>query len=1278
VSGTTVINDRVDLLIPIMDGPQFYYRRMQLGAPTSVEIPSLAGFVIQVYYVYVNCGNLNNAIRNDFNITAVQEYNGGADGTDQHQPKFGFNSQYGYFKIGGNDPKNPVGAAYKFLGYCIPNPAYNTTNFYPSQGNPLLQTLPTGNVIPPDGNAQKLPDWAMINSETHGAVWLYIPRREANETRDNNGRSGSTCKLKMYIRDDVRQAEFGVCIDGAASPYVQGGTTTSEYKMMMVFGEFPKSKALDMGHKLYCDYFFPVEGVTTFVSSPAPNPNQFVFQSVTPDKLVYKTGEKINLVVTGSPKNATLYVNGRNIHSTDPLPPNAATIMTNRGDGSWNYTYTIDAVTGSTYLRYINVTAKVTGPLWGAANSYLLNLTIDNVAPSPTGQPAALAYYTQATSVLIDWTAVPGFDIGCSSMANPSGLGWYMLKRWNVSEVTDGVVLADNIPITTTQFVDTFVQNGIKYNYKLYTYDEVGNSATSTVVTTYIRLPFTPAQPATLAPTQKTGSGIVIDWSQNPGAGVTINGYYVYHATTLGGTYTAVTGLLTVKSYTYNTGLTEASYHYFKVLTDTAGYDLFSTAVFTRIDNVAPAAAQLATPLPTYQSAEAEIIVTWAMETLPEYQTGGFPGQDLNGIDHWTVYKKIGTAPWKTLATLPYGDLPEQQRVTDVAVVNGVTYSYAIRTYDGAGNAALCQYNITTTLSVVGPGKADPYRVTVGSSIVEQGATSIPVTVIVRNPGRYQCTVNSVQLYLYYDDVVQRNNVTSQYRGVRLAGGGTLAAFTNRTYTFAVNVTTTATLGTIQVDAQTVYNTTKSIIGATFATAWDVTPDASLNVETVSSPKTIVYPGQKNIPLGVTVRNPGKSIAYVETIQLTFTQGGLDVTDKFLVTRLTSLPTTGFNQTFVGINFNITVSQSAIAGGVIVNAFVTGSSGGVPLEDTDGATSPLNWAVQTSAKPVIISIVADKVVYWSTQVITLTVTCDKAGHIVRAFFGPLDGSTTNETATDNGGGHYTVTHTLGTAIGENTYTSTVYAQNATYPAVNTGVVKQTLGIRLGQAPTFSNWVQSPVEPYIEYTSSVLVKIDIADAGGVAAYVKYRLEGGSWSAKTMNKATGNQWNVTIPAQGTGGFLEYVINATDPQGNWALYSKSYTINSAPSTAVWIQGTQAAYNPGNPLDKYNETPGYGAPLGQPVAYKATIDTEFMTGGGANYVVVMSAFDPNRNCYISVNQSVWLQKPTDPTVILFITYPSSIPVGTLITGRLYICTGLPSSGGLTLSSIKFTHLVE
>jgi hypothetical protein len=71
VSNTAVIGDRVDLIIPIMDGPSFFYSRMQMGAPASVEIPALTGFTIQVYYVYVECGNINPAVRNDFKPSPI-------------------------------------------------------------------------------------------------------------------------------------------------------------------------------------------------------------------------------------------------------------------------------------------------------------------------------------------------------------------------------------------------------------------------------------------------------------------------------------------------------------------------------------------------------------------------------------------------------------------------------------------------------------------------------------------------------------------------------------------------------------------------------------------------------------------------------------------------------------------------------------------------------------------------------------------------------------------------------------------------------------------------------------------------------------------------------------------------------------------------------------------------------------------------------------------------------------------------------------------------------
>jgi hypothetical protein len=279
-----------------------------------------------------------------------------------------------------------------------------------------------------------------------------------------------------------------------------------------------------------------------------------------------------------------------------------------------------------------------------------------------------------------------------------------------------------------------------------------------------------------------------------------------------------------VRTYTDAAPFVEATTYYYKLLTITAAEDLYSAPVYTRIDNVAPAPAELATPLPAYRSERAEIIVSWAVETLPEYQNGGFPGQDLNGIHHWMIHRKTGTTgTFKWLATLPYGELPENQRYTDGAVVNGTTYSYRIQTYDGAGNVANCTFDKTTKLWVVGAGKAEPYTVTPGSGTVKHGQTNIPVTVLVKNPGITAVTLNSVSLKMWWYNITDWVVVTSDYTGTTVTDGTSLAAFANRTKTFYVNVSATAHLGTVIVDATTVYDTTKTCNGAFSTGSWVVT-----------------------------------------------------------------------------------------------------------------------------------------------------------------------------------------------------------------------------------------------------------------------------------------------------------------------------------------------------------------------------------------------------------------------------------------------------------------------
>ncbi|MHA1278264.1 MAG: hypothetical protein ACTSQ8_13830 [Candidatus Helarchaeota archaeon] len=1287
VSGTTIINDYVDLAYPIMDGPNIYYRRVQIAPEALVEIPSLPGFRIQIYYAYLMCGNINPDIRSDVNFTTGTEWSGGTDNDiDNVIPKFGWANGEGWTKQGGLDPKSTT---FTVLGFSQFDASGGTGDYYGSQGEPLREQTPAASalVCPPDGNNLGLPDWAIATSETHGGIWLYIPRREVMEIKDNapfdftaeygsGGTHGAGYygQPKLYFRDDAYQGEFGVCLDGGQSPWVQGGATTSPYKMMIAYDDFTDAEAITQGHLLYLYYFFPLEGLGNFKAQPAP-PAQFLYESVTPDKLIYKTGDNIIIDVTGTPVNTVIDVDFTDIDASDPTIR-----MTNDTLGEWTVSYYIDTVDGSptNYERDIILTADCLLPMYTTDSVYTLTVTIDNVAPNAASL-ASLSSSTAEASVLLDWSANPGSDVGCASMANPSGLGHYRIRRGTSTGVYDTIV-ADNIPITQTQFLDSFVQNGITYYYVLDTYDEVGNMATSSEEFTTINLPYTPAQPDDLPPTSYPP--FTLDWTENPGygSGVTITGYRVYYATSSDGSYPDAGSYVLAPSgdvglqttYTSPGSLNEAMYYFLKVLTVTAGSDLYSSPVFTRVDTVEPQAAELATPLPTYNAEKEEIVVSWSIETLPQYQSGGFPGHDFNGVDHWVIYKKSGSGPWTTLATVPYGPNVEDQQITDISVSDGGTYSYSILTVDGAGNSALCQYNKTTTLNVVGPGVAEVYSVEVPTTQVVQGQDDLDISVIVRNPGATSVTLNEVQLYFHQGDT----NVTTDYSGVKMTPGATLNAGQNATYVFTVDVSGSATVGDVSIEAQTVYDSTKTKVGAILPASWLVTPDASLNIQTVTSDASVVHPGEQDIPVTVCVKNPGTTNATLSTISLTFTRDTTDITDKFMVEQITALPVGPFTGD-VYIVLNVTVSQGITLGGVTVDASVSGSAAGVALSDTDGAITPLIWSVATWPKPVIASITSDKDVYWpnpTQDIITLTVICDKGGHTVKGYFGNLQSGAGNMTASNPGGGtSYTITFTLTSPVGEGTYDVIVYAENAS------GTSTDTIGITLGQAPTFESCVQNPADGSVEANDVVDIDVVIRDNGGddnVDAYLEYRADGGSWTQRTMSYAGSGHWDVTIPGQDTGAYVEYTIYASDQQGNTATLDQDYTVNTAKPDPKLVD--ESVHAPGDPGTVYNETVGYGAPLDTPVAYTVTIDTSFVATP-AFYYVVVSAFDPVRNTEITINSSVWIEAPSAIDVTQQLTFDSAkYASGTLITGKIFILTDLISKGGRTVSIIPFVHLVE
>lgn len=1298
-----VFQDDIEIMFPMLDGAQIYYRRHQISPETTVELPGIPSIEFQVYYVYLLTGAFPTAHSGDFTLTSVREWNGVNDGNDNGKPRFGFEEGLGWTKIGtGGTSPLYTDTGYTVLGTSVPDGNSGSGDYYAHGGDPLLDTAPctSGDPYPPPngqnpdsvppegGNNLNLPDWLMISSETHGGLWMQVPRREIYEMRDNSGLNASLQHIdfKLYFRDDARR-EFGICADGDATPYVIGGCSTSPYRLMMVYGDFKTSDAdlMDKGHKLYHQYYFDLGGSESEFTPQSKPENIFLFETAQPDKLIYGSGDDIVLEVDGNydgSQGATVFINTKDINSGDA---NATMTPLDDGNGRFTYTYTISSIDPPTtnYDRLISFSGHLLGT--SDASLYdLLYVTIDTVIPD---QAPVLVLSASAGSsyAYLDWTADAGYDIGSASMANPRGIVEYDIERRfdpaGGTSYGSWSTLA-TIPYDETNatyiYSDSFLDDGYRYEWRVRAHDAAGNSRVSNAENALIDLAYTPAQPDSLPPTINPSGGITIDWTDNPGLGTTISGYRVYRGDSPDpgdASWADVSGLLGSTTYSWPepgaflSSAVEAQTYYWRVLTDSStAPDLYSGLVSSKIDRVEPAPGELATPLPDYLAEKNEIIVSWALETLPQYETGGFPGQDLNGIDHYIVERQEGAGPMLEVANVPWGPATEDQRYLDTDVTNNTQYTYRLTTYDAAGNFATCLVDKTTTLRVIGPGVAEPRTVTAGPGTVMQGESNYAVSVTVKNVGCDSVTVDQVELILKEDGIY---DVTSEYTGTVLTPSETLTSGQEKEYVFYVGVSASATLGIIEIDAKTTYTRNSvqhTLEGATLATdSWQVLPDADLIINKVNSTKAVVYPGDDNIPVYVMITNPGNTQIDIESVALTFSRDD----SLFVDTIVTSLPVSLTSDSTL-IQFDVSVAGSITAGPVTVDAIASGTVMDQPISDTDGAGTPLSWAVATTADPVIMSVTADDLSYWHSDVVTLTVTCQWAQTAydpVRADFTALGGSWVSGTTTDNT--VYTITNTLpSSGLTAGIYTIPIEATNGT------GTTDESIDLTIGIAPTISAPIQNPTDGNVEPDVTVDIDVDISGGSTTTAKLEYRVDGGSWILRPMTYAGSDHWDVTIPGQTAGAYVEYKITATSPEDLSSERNEHYTVTPPPPEPTLQEGSQSAYNPsnGNP---YNETDGPA--LDSLVEYGVTIETDFLDAPGV-FTVLVSLHDPDRNNWLYINDSVPLSPASPPVqVVLNLVFQTGeITSGTIVRGSIFILTDLPSNNGETLAWLPIVHTID
>jgi hypothetical protein len=332
----------------------------------------------------------------------------------------------------------------------------------------------------------------------------------------------------------------------------------------------------------------------------------------------------------------------------------------------------------------------------------------------------------------------------------------------------------------------------------------------------------------------------------------------------------------------------------------------------------------------------------------------------------------------------------------------------------------------------------------------------------------------------------------------------------------------------------------------------------------------------------------------------------------------------------------------------------------------------LDWAVATTAEPVIISVAADQASYWQSDPATIWVTCDTSNYAladVSADLSPLGGGT--ETADSVSNGVYSIDFTMPGSLTENTYNIQVDVTNAT------GTTSDSIELLIGDGPSFSGWVQNPTDGNVDPLTVVDIDIEIDDNGGAAnveAELEYRVDGGSWILRPMTYTGGTHWDVTIPGLASGNYVEYKITATDQLDFVSVFEEDYTVNVGSQEPGLQDGSQSAYNPGTGAP-YNETSGPN--LDTVVEYGVTIETTDLPGPGT-YVVLVTIFDPARNNWLYINSSVNLAPPSPVDVVLNLIFQTGeISVGTIVRGHIYILDDLPSNGGTTIAWLPISHII-
>ena len=232
---------------------------------------------------------------------------------------------------------------------------------------------------------------------------------------------------------------------------------------------------------------------------------------------------------------------------------------------------------------------------------------------------------------------------------------------------------------TESVYTDNGLSANTTYYYMVKAVNSGGKSAYSSVVSAKTKVAI-PAVPTGLSATGQSSSQINLAWTSVDGA----TKYYVYRATSSGGTYTKLTTEPTDSGYT-DTGLSANTTYYYKVkAVNSAGESAFSAVASATTSLGAPATP---TNLTATGQSSSQINLAWTM---------------VSGASKYYVYR--ATTSGGTYSKL--ADEPSDSGYTDTGLSANTTYYYKVKAVNSAGESGFSAVASAKTKAASGGGNS--------------------------------------------------------------------------------------------------------------------------------------------------------------------------------------------------------------------------------------------------------------------------------------------------------------------------------------------------------------------------------------------------------------------------------------------------------------------------------------------------------------------------------------------------------------------------------------------